>query len=70
MFSKIYDDVHFAFKNKHEDGCRQKVQAQGPWWYMKIQVFKVIVRENKAFMHVAKKGDAFLIYVFPTLDVR
>jgi hypothetical protein len=37
---------------------------------MKIQVFKVIVRENKAFMHVAKKEDAFLIYVFPTLHVK
>jgi hypothetical protein len=37
---------------------------------MKIQVFKVTVRENKAFMHVAKKGDVFFIYVFPTVDVR
>jgi hypothetical protein len=37
---------------------------------MKIQVFKVIVCENKAFMDVAKKGDAFLIYVFPTIDGR
>jgi hypothetical protein len=36
---------------------------------MKIQVFKVTVHENKAFMHVAKNGDAFFIYVFPTLDV-
>jgi len=37
---------------------------------MKIQVFKVIFHEDRAFMHVAKKGDALLIYVFPTLDIR
>jgi hypothetical protein len=24
----------------------------------------------KAFMHVTKKGDAFLIYVFPMLDAK
>jgi hypothetical protein len=37
---------------------------------MKIQMFKVTVCENKAFMHVAKKGDVFFIYVFPIVDVR
>ncbi len=30
---------------------------------MEIQVLQVIVCRSQGFMHVAKKGDAFLIYV-------
>jgi len=50
-----------------------------PCWCTKIQVFQAIVYEENhigrswspwASMHVAKKRDAFFIYVLLTIDVR
>jgi hypothetical protein len=35
---------------------------------MKIQMFQVVWK-NKAFLHVIKKGNMLLIYVFPRLNV-
>jgi len=35
------------------------------WWYMKTQMFQIVIMGAKAFVHVINKGDAFLIYVFP-----
>jgi hypothetical protein len=39
-------------------------------WYAKIQMLLIIVCRSQGFMHVAKKGDAFLIYVLPMEGVE
>jgi len=39
-------------------------------WYAKIQLLQVNVYRSQGLMHVAKKGDAFLVYVFPMEGVE
>jgi len=67
MFNKNHDHVHHALKNKHEDGhvqnLKHKTDLSGVW---RSKCSKTLFVAIKAFMHVAKKGIVFLIYVPPT----
>ncbi len=47
-----------------------KPTKEGHWWYAKPKCWKSLFIGAKTFMHVTKKGDAFLIYVFPMLDAK
>ncbi len=67
MLNKNHDHVHHAPKNKHEDGHVQKLKHKNDLGGVKrSKCSKPLFVAMKAFMHVAKKGNVFLIYVPPT----
>jgi hypothetical protein len=60
-----------AFKYKHEDGCmpnfKHKEYFNHTW---RSKCSKMLFIQIKASMHATKKRDAFMIHVFPTIDVK
>jgi hypothetical protein len=56
---------------KHEDGCMQNFKHKedlNHTWGSKCS--KMMSIQVKVSMHATKKRDAFMIHVFPTIDVK
>jgi hypothetical protein len=71
MHSNNHDGICHATKTKHEDGCKQKLRQKKDFNDVKKPKYsKTLVVGTKAFMQVAKKGDAFFIYALPMLNVE
>ncbi len=57
-------------ENKHGDECMQILKQKKNLGKIKRpKCPKHLFVEAKAFMHATKKGDVFLIYVIPSLNV-
>jgi hypothetical protein len=70
MFGGVHDHTCHTFEKKHEDKCMQNQQNKDIGGTQKPKCWKSLFIGAKAFMHVIKKGDAFLIYVLPMLDAK
>jgi hypothetical protein len=71
MHNNKLDGICHAMETEHENGCKQKLKQKNDFNDVKKPKYsKPLVVGAKVFMQVAKKGDAFFIYVLPMLDVE
>jgi hypothetical protein len=71
IHSKNQDGVCHVTKNKHGDECMQNLkQKENLGNTKRPRCPKHLFLEAKAFMEATKKGNAFFIYVIPSIDVE
>jgi hypothetical protein len=69
MHGKNQDGVCHVIRNKHKDDCMQNLKQKEDFNNIRrSKCFKPLFIGAKNYMKTTKKGDAFLIYVFPSLD--
>ncbi len=60
-----------VFENKHGDNCMQNLKHNGDLGSIRrFRCLKPLFIGAKGFVQATKKGDAFFIYVLPSLDVE
>jgi hypothetical protein len=71
IHSKNQDGVCHVTKNKHGDECMQNLkQRENLGNTKRPRCPKHLFLEAKALMQATKKGNAFYIYVIPSIDVE
>jgi hypothetical protein len=70
MFGGLHDHACHTPKKKNEDKCMQNQQKKDIGGTQKPKCWKSLFIGAKAFMHVTKKGVAFLIYFLPMSNAK
>jgi hypothetical protein len=71
IYDKNQNGVCHVTKNKHGDECMSNLkQMEDLGSTRRPRCPKHFFIETKASMHATKKGNAFFIYVIPSIDVE
>jgi hypothetical protein len=69
MHGKNQDGICHVIRNKHGDECMQNLKQKENFKNIRRPTCpKPLLIRARVFMKVAKSGDAFLIYILPSLD--